>query len=123
MANILLIDDDRLVRYTLRQALENEGHIVTEASNGQSASASMEEATFDLVITDIIMPEMDGIETVMALRDKLPNSRIIAISGGGRGENYDYLKLAKSFGADRTLRKPFRCDELVELVSSMLAED
>ncbi|MCH8237326.1 MAG: response regulator [Proteobacteria bacterium] len=76
---------------------------------------------FDLVITDIIMPEKEGVETIVELKQLHPSLKIIAISGGGRTRNMDFLKLAKQFGADSILAKPFSEDELMEHVNACLS--
>ena len=89
MANILVVDDEELVRATLRQMLESADHVVFEAANGKEALRSFENRAVDLVITDIIMPEKEGIETIIDLRKIAPNLRIVAISGGNRARDRD----------------------------------
>jgi len=102
MARILVVDDEDLVRLTLRQMLEAGGHEVIEAANGKQGVALEAENPVDLVVTDIIMPEQEGIETIVQLRRKNPSLKIIAISGGGRMKNMDFLKIAANVGADAT---------------------
>lgn len=121
MARILVVDDDDLVRATLRQMLENAGHEVLEAANGRLALESIENREIDLVIADIIMPEMDGIETIQELRRKAPDLRIIAISGGNRGAKMDFLKMARKFGANDVLAKPFRREQVFNAIEAALA--
>lgn len=120
MARILVIDDEELVRMTLRQMLEAGGHDVLEAENGRQGVALEAEHSVDLVVTDIIMPDQEGIETIVQLRRKNPALKIVAISGGGRMKNMDFLKIAANVGADATLTKPFSTQELTEVVSRCL---
>jgi len=120
MARILVVDDEELARFTLRDILEGEGHEVTEASNGNEAIASQNANPFDLIITDIIMPEKEGVETIVEMKQDYPDLKIIAISGGGRTRNLDFLKLAKDFGANAILSKPFSEEELLDHVRSCL---
>jgi YesN/AraC family two-component response regulator len=120
MAHILVIDDEDLVRHTLREMLESAGHRVSEAENGNEGLRRFTEAPADLVITDIIMPEKEGVETIQILLRQHPGLKVIAISGGGRTGNFDYLALAKKLGANRILKKPFRKSELLEAVDACL---
>lgn len=120
--SILVIDDEQLIRLQIRSALELEGFTVQEAANGIEGLARIAEATPDVVITDILMPDKEGIETILELRRTYPKIRIIAISGGGRTGNKDFLRTAKHLGADRTLAKPFGLAELLRLVREVLAE-
>ena len=119
---ILIIDDEQLIRLQIRSALELEGFTVREAANGNEGLARIAEATPDVVITDILMPDKEGIETILELRRTHPKIRIIAISGGGRTGNKDFLRTAKHLGADRTLAKPFGLAELLRLVHEVLAD-
>lgn len=122
MACILVVDDEELVRVTLRQMLEKAGHEVFEATNGDEALRAFDEHKdkADLVITDIIMPEKDGIETIAALRKQKPDLKIIAISGGGRTGNMDFLDIAKKFGASDILAKPFEKEQVLNVVNKVL---
>ena len=120
--SILVIDDEQLIRLQIRSALELEGYVVHEAANGNEGLARIAEAAPDVVITDILMPDKEGIETILELRRTHPKIRIIAISGGGRTGNKDFLRTAKHLGADRTLAKPFGLAELLRLVRDVLAE-
>ncbi len=121
MARILVVDDEDLVRMTLRQMLEADGHEVLEAANGRDGVALQLESPVDLVLTDIIMPDQEGIETIVQLRRKSPQLKIIAISGGGRMKNMDFLKIAMNVGADATLTKPFSTRDLTDAVNRCLA--
>jgi CheY-like chemotaxis protein len=119
---VLIIDDEQLIRLQVRTALEGEGFIVHEAANGNEGLTRIALAIPDLVITDILMPDKEGIETILELRRRYPSIRIIAISGGGRTGNKDFLRTAKHLGADRTLAKPFGLADLLKLVREVLAE-
>lgn len=120
MADIVIIDDEPMVRLTLRGMLEYAGHEVREAGDGREGLALCDEQCPDIVITDIIMPEQEGIETIRALRRDLPHVRVIAISGGGRFDNAELLRIALRLGAARVLAKPFRRAELVKAVDEVL---
>lgn len=123
MACILIIDDEDDLRRIMRNALEKQGHEVIEARNGSDALELFEQHPADLIVTDIMMPESDGIETIIALRRKDPEIRIIAISGGGRVGDTNYLTMAEKFGATQVLAKPFRREQLVDAVRESLAAD
>lgn len=120
MARILVIDDDEQILRTLRQVLELEGHEVVDASNGKEGIRLFEENRADLIITDIVMPEKEGIETIKELHEENPNLKIIAISGGGAVDPRVYLHLAENLGAMRTLVKPFSREELLNAVRGVL---
>jgi len=121
MASVLVVDDEELARFTIREILEAEGHSVVEAKNGNEAIAQFNKEQTDIIITDIIMPDKEGIETIIELKRDHPNVKIIAISGGGRTRNLDFLELAKRYGADSALAKPFSEDELIEALDDVLA--
>lgn len=121
MAHILLVDDDEAFRRMLRRTLERVGHGITEANDGAAAVRVVaHDASIDLVITDIIMPNREGIETIRALRHDYPHLKIIAMSGGGRIRPEGYLDVAKAFGAVRVLSKPFDNDELFAAIKEAL---
>jgi CheY-like chemotaxis protein len=120
MARILIIDDDDAFRGMLRQVLEREGYQVVEARNGLEGMQHYRAAPSDLVITDILMPEQEGLETTRRLRQEYPEAKIIAISGGGRTGTQDFLLLAKRFGAQHTLWKPFPRQALLEAVHTLV---
>ena len=120
MARILVIDDEELVRFTLRQILQKAGHEVVEATNGKNGIEVFKQSPVDLIITDIIMPQKEGIETIVELRRDYPDVGIIAISGGGRTRTTNYLELAQTFGARHILRKPFGRHELLDAVQDVL---
>lgn len=121
MERVLIVDDEELVRVTLRQILQSAGYEITEASDGRQALADYKESRPDLVITDIIMPDKEGIETIIELRAMDPNAKIIAISGGGRVGASDYLELAKRLGADKVISKPLNSEKLLQAVEVVMA--
>jgi len=121
MKRILLIDDDRAVRQMLSMLLAHAGYEVTEASNGFEGLDAIQQNEFDLVITDLIMPEKEGLETIMDMRKLYPDVKIIAMSGGGRGGADCYLQVAKRMGAKAIVSKPFRSSEMLEKVQSLLS--
>ena len=120
MTTILIIDDDRHIRSILRHMLERAGYTVMEASNGHEGVQHVRGALPDLIITDIFMPEKEGLETIRELRRLCPESKILAISGGGRTGALDFLGVAEKLGAQRTLRKPFLRQELLEAVRELV---
>ena len=122
MASILLIEDDAEVRTVIRRMLESKNHEVVEAQNGKVGLRLYRKNSTDLVVTDILMPDKEGIETIRELRRDFPEVKIIAISGGGMLGLERYLKLAKKMGAQRTLEKPFNGNELNEVVRELLSE-
>jgi len=120
MPNILIIDDDNQFRTMLRKMVERNGYEVIEASDGKEGIKLYRKNPTDLIITDLIMPEKDGIETIQELRKDFTDVKIIAISGGGRLGPHDYLHLAKMLGAQRTLTKPIELDELLKAIEELL---
>lgn len=122
-AQILLVDDEEMVRMQIRSSLELEGYEVREASNGREALEMLADYKPDLMITDILMPEKEGIETIREVRQQRADIKIIAISGGVRTENMDFLKIAKRLGADLALPKPFGRQQLLTLVHQLLDAD
>ena len=122
MASILLIEDDAEVRTVIRRMLESKNHEVVEAPNGKVGLRLYRKNSTDLVVTDILMPDKEGIETIRELRRDFPEVKIIAISGGGMLGLERYLELAKKMGAQRTLEKLFNGNELNEVVRELLSE-
>lgn len=118
---ILVIDDDEQMRVLLRQVMEWAGHEVVEAADGREGTRLQRQHRADLVITDLIMPEQEGLETITALRRDYPGLKIIAISGGGRIGPEAYLPAARELGADRVFSKPFDVRELAETVRELLS--
>ena|SRR5258708_23847389 len=119
-ATILVIDDDEAVRYSIRRIMQGEGFAVAVAANGREALELLDRAFPALVITDLIMPEMEGLETITELRKRRPELPIIAISGGGRVIRPGYLDFAKKLGASDVLAKPFEPEDLVAAVNRQL---
>lgn len=120
MAKILIIDDDSALRTTMRKILERDGHAVRVATDGHRGLALHREDPADLVITDLIMPEKEGIETILELREEFPAIRILAVSGGGRIGPDGPLADAEVLGADSSLAKPFTVGALRDAVSGVL---
>ncbi|PIE57839.1 MAG: response regulator [Desulfobulbus propionicus] len=120
---ILVIDDDEQMRLLLRQIIEWTGYEVLEAVDGLDGMVKQHQYKADLVITDIIMPEQEGLETITALKKEYPGLKIIAISGGGRIGPEAYLPAAKELGADRVFSKPFDVKELAEAVKELLKNE
>ena len=120
MTRILLVDDDDLSRGAVQKMLERNGYTVYSTSSGREAIARYGNEKADLVITDLIMPETDGLEIIQELRRSDPTARILAISGGGRVEADEYLSVARKFGAVEVLQKPFTAQELNNAVQRAL---
>ncbi len=117
---ILVIDDEAELLKLMSGAFEEEGAIVSTAADGMEGLRAFTADPVDLVVTDIIMPTREGIETIIALKRIAPSVKVVAISGGGRIDGADFLKLAEAFGADATMAKPFRLYELVDLARALL---
>src|ERR1700730_5728615 len=122
MKKVLVIDDDALVRDTIVRILERKGYTVLVAADGVRGLRIFHSEQPDLVITDIIMPEKEGLETIRGIRGSQPDAKIIAISGGARIANLDYLRIAGELGASEIMPKPFDPADLVSLVSRCLNE-
>ncbi|HOX25839.1 MAG TPA: response regulator [Candidatus Krumholzibacteria bacterium] len=122
MASILVIEDDQEVREYLVAVLSRAGHTVAAACNGRDGVSMFRERPTQVVITDIIMPEKDGIETLLDLRRDHPRLKVIAISGGGRSTPENYLHSARLLGADRAIRKPFKNEEILAAVAELAGE-
>ena len=115
MRKIFVIEDDPLVSAALNRILTQQNFEVTLAANGKECLRALEQQTPDLIVTDIIMPEMDGIELIMKLRHgSASHIPIIAISGGGMANAQGYLESAQELGADMTLKKPFTNEVLIK---------
>jgi CheY-like chemotaxis protein len=114
LTKILLVEDEEAVRSMLKAVLEDEGYQIQEASNGKEALQSYASSPADLILTDIVMPDTEGIEMIMKLRKSDPKVKIVAMSGG------NYLTLAKRLGADHILEKPFSNQALLDTVKIML---
>jgi DNA-binding NtrC family response regulator len=123
MIKILVIEDDDSFRNVLVQMLEKAGYEVLSADNGVQALKHCRNIKPDLVLTDIIMPDKEGLETIQELLGICPNLKIIAMSGGGRFGPNSYLPLAAKLGAKRTLQKPFMREELLTTITEVLNEN
>ncbi len=121
MARILVVDDEPLVCSMLNAFLTREGHEVTTAGNGKLAIDVVDDGPIDLVIADIVMPEKDGLEMMTQLRKERPTLKIIAISGGSRVGNFDFLSMAKHLGASETFYKPLNNSDLLTAVNRCLS--
>ena len=131
MARIIVIDDEKDVRDVLKEVLDRAGFDVEGAANGDDGLELLRSKGADVVITDIIMPGKNGVETVQDIRKNFPNTRVIVISGGGNVTPLEYepsaiktsayLASATAAGADVTLTKPFDRREILEAVSQLLA--
>lgn len=121
LADILIADDDPEILRLLKMALNLEGHDVAVARDGQEAVNLAKQKRFDVIITDIIMPRKEGIETIMEIKTLYPAVKIIAISGGGRKGKMDFLRMAEMVGACDVLAKPFRPKDLLAKVENCLA--
>jgi len=122
MAAILVIDDDERIRSVFKRYLEANGHKVDCAADGRQGLRRIDEQAPDLVVTDIMMPEADGLEVVMGLRNRGSGVPVIAISGGMHAMPLDFLPIAKKLGARKVLYKPIELDILLAAVSEVLAD-
>lgn len=123
MPVILLIEDDRELREMIKTALLRKEYVVMEAVNGKEALNHFKPGITDLVLTDLIMPEEDGLKVIMKIRDLKPGIKVIAISGGGKAGPGSYLNLAKALGADVIFPKPFSLSDLVTKVGELLKNE
>ena len=122
MASILLVEDSPEVSLTVSEVLQQEGHEVVTAGNGDEALAVVGKQTFDLIVSDVWMPGTDGISLLKELRSSGNQVPVIVISGGAPNAPLSYTApLASTFGADTVLYKPFEMDELIEAVNTALA--
>ena len=121
MARILVIDDEPHIRILIESFLIQDGHQVDQAKNGTEGLKLIERNSYDLVITDVVMPEKDGLEVLMGLKGHVPRMRIIVMSGGGDRLNIqELLNMAKLMGADRVLPKPLDFTALQAVVKEVL---
>lgn len=122
MAHILIADDQEKIRQMLKSLLEQYGHEITLAINGREALNPFRPDKIDLVITDILMPDIAGIETIRELRKVDADVKIMAMSGGGTIGATGYLRMAGMFGAKETIEKPFNVQDMLDIVSECLKE-
>jgi CheY-like chemotaxis protein len=123
MARILVIDDDTVLRELMTEVLRDEGHDVHAAADGTEAMQLTRQEMFHLVVTDILMPGKQGIDTILELKSRFPAIKILAISGGGQGAAAGYLQAAASMGAQKTLAKPFLVEAFLEAVRELLGQE
>ena len=120
MPGILIVEDDNEMREMLKVALIRRKYTIIEALNGKEAITRFKPSITDLVITDLIMPEDDGLKVIMKLRELKPLIKIVAISGGGKAGPGNYLNLAKALGADAIYSKPFSINDLIVTIEQLL---
>lgn len=122
MKKILIIDDEHYILMMLKKMLERAGYEIELASNGNEGLDLFRKSPSDLVITDIIMPEKEGLETIREMKRIQPQMKIIAMSGGGKISAENYLETAKIFGASRIIEKPFTQQTMVSSVKELLGD-
>jgi CheY-like chemotaxis protein len=120
MKKILVIEDNAIVRNTMMRILQSAGYTVVTANDGLEGVALFRQEMPDLVISDIIMPQQEGIGTIRQILAEFPGTKIIAISGGGRIGNTDFLQIARKMGAIDAMPKPFDPDDLLDRISDHL---
>lgn len=121
MAVIIIVDDDPTVRLVARELLLSEGHAILEAEDGVEAMKLVSSVRVDLVVLDMLMPNKDGLETILDLRRSHPNIRILAISSGGPMKAGQLLHMALTFGADDAMSKPLRLEAFTQTVARLLS--
>jgi CheY-like chemotaxis protein len=120
MPGILIVEDDKDLREMLKTSLGKRKYTILEAADGKEAILHFKPAITDLVITDLIMPDEDGLKVIMKLKELKPGIKIIAISGGGKAGPGNYLNVARALGADEVLPKPFSLIDLLSKIDSIL---
>lgn len=121
MPSVLVVDDEDAIRQLIRETLEQAGYQVSDARDGKEGLARYRKAPADLVIMDILMPDQDGLESILTLRREFPNVKIVAITGGSDMIGIlNFLDVAKMLGARRTLQKPFEMKQLLDVVHGEL---
>lgn len=123
MAGILIVEDDKDLREMLKTSLLMRKYTVLEASDGKEALLKFRPSVTDMVITDLIMPDEDGLKVIMKIKEIKPSVKIIAISGGGKAGPGNYLNLAKALGADEIFPKPFSINEMIKKIDELLNEE
>ncbi len=122
MSRVLVIDDEPYILLMLKKLFEKEGFDVDIAINGDEGIKIFSKYPADVIITDIVMPEKEGLETIREFKQTNPDLKIIAISGGGRIDSKEYLDSARLFGAAKVFRKPFKQREMVNAVNELLKD-
>jgi len=113
---ILVADDDPLVQHTCKHCLEAAGYEVALADSGAEAVRAVADGDVSVVLLDVFMPEMDGLETLLSLKKKSPSTSVVVMTGGGARGRMDFLDVAKKFGADDVIRKPFTAECLISTI-------
>ena len=122
MARILVVDDEPMLRGVVRKMLERNGHEVVDAADGALGIEAYRQLPTDIVLTDIVMPNKDGIQLIIELKKEFPSVRLIAMSGGARTSERDFLEVAKQYGVRQVLQKPFSRTELEAAVVAVQSE-
>ncbi len=122
MALVMIVDDDQQILRLLAEIIEKEGHQIVSAEDGEQAFQQFQKHPIDLVITDLLMPNKEGLELIQELRSIRPELKIIAYSGGGQMQPDNYLDFAKGMGADRVFSKPIPIKELTAAVAELISE-
>jgi CheY-like chemotaxis protein len=120
MAGILIVEDDNELREMIRISLTRRKYTVLEAANGKEAILRFKPSITDLVVTDLIMPDEDGLKVIMKLKELKPSLKVIAISGGGKAGPGSYLNMARALGADKIYSKPFSINEMILKIEELL---
>lgn len=120
MPGVLIVEDDNELREMLKISLLRRNFTVLEAQNGKEAISHFKPSVTDLVVTDLIMPEEDGLKVILKLKELKPSLKIIAISGGGKAGPGSYLNLAKALGADAVYSKPFSINDLIAKIEELI---
>jgi CheY-like chemotaxis protein len=123
MPGILIVEDDKELREMLKISLMRHKYTVLEANDGKEAITHFKPSITDLVITDLIMPDEDGLKVIMRLREIKPSLKVIAISGGGKAGPGSYLNLAKALGANAVFSKPFQINDLIAKIESLINDE
>ena len=123
MPGVLIVEDDNELREMLKISLTRRRITVLEATNGKEAIAHFKPSVTDLIVTDLIMPEEDGLKVIMTLRAMKPSLKVIAISGGGKAGPGSYLNMAKVLGADAVYSKPFSINDLISKIEELLKSE
>lgn len=119
MATILIIEDDNDLRHTLKKAILLDQHEAIEAEDGNNGLEILEKNSVDMVITDIFMPNKEGLETIEEIKSRFPSIKIIAMSGGGKSGFTEFLDFALEMGADKAFLKPVDLDQLLETIRKL----
>ena len=123
LRRLLVVDDNEDMRQSMKRLLEHFGYEVRVAENGRHAMEVQQRSPSDVLISDIFMPDTDGLETIKQFRDSFPATRIIAMSGGGASLEADYLSTAAVVGADAILRKPFSKESLLKALEGLARKE